>query len=98
MKAGYAYIFREYGAEDVITVELDMEVKRVYTSSRVAANTGKAALQRGPLVYCAEGYWEVVSDDLYSYDAPVTKECQITLVPYYSWANRGLNESMASHQ
>ena len=40
----------------------------------------------------AEGYREVVSDDLYSYDAPVTKECQITLVPYYSWGNRGLNQ------
>jgi len=40
----------------------------------------------------AEGYREAVSDDLYSYDAPVTKECQITLVPYYSWANRGLNQ------
>lgn len=130
MKAGYAYIFGEYGAEDIITVELDMEVKRVYTSTRVAANSGKAALQRGPLVYCAEGvdndndvlslslkkdgkitlgeyipdklygiqelhaegYREAVSDDLYSYDAPVTKECQITLVPYYTWANRGLNQ------
>lgn len=130
MKAGYAYISGEYGAEDIITVELDMEVKRVYTSTRVAANSGKAALQRGPLVYCAEGvdndndvlslslkkdgkitlgeyipdklcgiqelhaegYREAVSDDLYSYDAPVTKECQITLVPYYSWANRGLNQ------
>ena len=130
MKSGYAYIFGEYRAEDIITIELDMEVKRVYTSSRVAANTGKAALQRGPLVYCAEGvdnendvlslslkkdgkitlseympdklcgiqelyaegYREVVSDDLYSYDAPVTKECQITLVPYYSWGNRGLNQ------
>ena len=55
MKAGYAYISGEYGAEDIITVELDMEVKRVYTSTRVAANSGKAALQRGPLVYCAEG-------------------------------------------
>lgn len=30
-------------------------MKRVYASTRVADDTGKAALQRGPLVYCAEG-------------------------------------------
>jgi len=38
-----------------VTVEFDMAVRRVYTSSRVSANTGRAAVQRGPLIYCAEG-------------------------------------------
>lgn len=52
---GYAYMRGEYTAQDVITVKLDMAVKRVYTSNRVSANTGKAALQRGPIIYCAEG-------------------------------------------
>ncbi|MCM1266690.1 MAG: glycoside hydrolase family 127 protein [Bacteroidales bacterium] len=55
VRDGYADLKGEYTADDVITVELDLSVKRVYTSSRVSANTGRAALQRGPLLYCAEG-------------------------------------------
>lgn len=126
----YAYLKGDFGAEDIVTVEFDMSVRKVYTSSRVSANTGKAAVERGPLIYCAEGvdnendvlslslkrggnvtvgeylpdelcgirelyaegYREAVSDKLYSYEAPVAKECEITLVPYYTWGNRGLNQ------
>ena len=55
IRNGYAYIRGEYTARDVITVKLDMSVRKVYTSNRVSANTGKAALQRGPIIYCAEG-------------------------------------------
>ena len=55
IRDGYAYLRGEYAAADVVTVELDMAVRRVYTSNRVSGNTGKAALQRGPLIYCAEG-------------------------------------------
>lgn len=55
IRDGYAYMRGAYTAEDVITVEFDMAVRRVYTSNRVSANTGKTALQRGPLIYCAEG-------------------------------------------
>ena len=55
IRNGYAYIKGEYTAQDVITVKLDMSVRKVYTSNRVSANTGKAALQRGPVIYCAEG-------------------------------------------
>jgi DUF1680 family protein len=39
---------------DVITVNLPMEVRRVVADSRVADDIGKVALQRGPLMYCAE--------------------------------------------
>ncbi|WP_099469001.1 glycoside hydrolase family 127 protein [Konateibacter massiliensis] len=30
--------------------------------------------------------------ELYSYEAPAGEECKITLIPYYAWGNRGLNE------
>ena len=40
---------------DVIEVILDDQVKKVYASARVANDSGCAALQRGPLVYCVEG-------------------------------------------
>ena len=130
IKDGYAYLHRDFEAEDVVTVEFDMSVRKIYTSNKVSANTGKAAVERGPLIYCAEGadnennvlslffkrggkitvgeylpdklcgirelyvegYKETVSDRLYSYEAPGVKECVITLVPYYTWGNRGLNQ------
>jgi len=40
----------------------------------------------------AEGYRETVNDELYSFEAPSIEECQVTLVPYYTWGNRGLNQ------
>lgn len=130
IRDGYAYLRGDFGADDVVTAEFDLSVRRVYTSSRVAANTGHVAVQRGPLIYCAEGvdnendvlslslkkdgkvtvseylpeklcgiqelyaegFRETVSEDLYSYDVPKAEACQITLVPYYTWGNRGLNQ------
>lgn len=130
IKDGYAYLHGEFRAKDVVTVELDLSVRRVYTSNKVSANTGKAAVQRGPLIYCiegvdnendilsvslkkdgeitvseylseklygiqelyAQGYRETVNDELYSFEAPSIEECQVTLVPYYTWGNRGLNQ------
>lgn len=40
---------------DVIGITLDGQVKKIYASTRVADDSGFAALQRGPLVYCVEG-------------------------------------------
>ncbi len=40
---------------DVIEIALDDQVKKIYSSARVASDSGCAALQRGPLVYCVEG-------------------------------------------
>lgn len=130
MEDGYAVIIKDFKADDVLTVELDMAVRKIYTSNKVSANTGKAAIERGPLIYCAEGadneddvlslslkkggavtvseylpdklcgiqelyaegYREAVSENLYSYEAPEEKECTVTLIPYYAWGNRGLNQ------
>ena len=54
-ESGYAFLYRDFKASDELTVELEMPVKKVYTCNKVSANTGKAAVQRGPLIYCAEG-------------------------------------------
>jgi hypothetical protein len=55
VKDGYAYIGGTFGENDMITVELDMSVKKIYANSKVSADSGKVAIQRGALVYCAEG-------------------------------------------
>ncbi|MDR1335548.1 MAG: glycoside hydrolase family 127 protein, partial [Tannerella sp.] len=51
---GYAVLRREWKAGDRITLSLDMPVEIIAADPRVAANAGKRAIQRGPLVYCAE--------------------------------------------
>ena len=40
----------------------------------------------------AEGYRMKSTDELYSRKKPEYEKCSITLVPYYTWGNRGLNE------
>ena len=52
---GYAYVSRVFLEGDVIEIVFDMTPYKVYASSRVPADTGCAAVQRGPVVYCAEG-------------------------------------------
>ncbi len=52
---GYAAIARTWSAGDVIALELPMPVRRVLADDRVIEDRGKVALERGPLVYCAEG-------------------------------------------
>lgn len=55
IKDGYAYITRLFHDGDTIDLSLDMTPHKVYASPLVPADTGCAAVQRGPLVYCAEG-------------------------------------------
>ncbi|ULL13524.1 glycoside hydrolase family 127 protein [Paenibacillus sp. H1-7] len=51
---GYAYIRRRWEAGDTVVLELPMSAQLVRSHPRVRANAGKAAIQRGPLVYCLE--------------------------------------------
>ena len=39
---------------DVITIQLPMEVRRVTANDTLKNDIGKIAIQRGPLMYCAE--------------------------------------------
>jgi DUF1680 family protein len=51
---GYAFIKREWKSGDRITLVFDMPVTLVESSPHVRENRGKAALMRGPIVYCLE--------------------------------------------
>lgn len=55
MKNGYLYLNRIWGAEDVVSLEFAMPVRKVYANTKVRENIGCVALVRGPLVYCFEG-------------------------------------------
>jgi hypothetical protein len=51
---GFATIRRAWRAGDVVALNLPMPVERVYARPAVAADAGRVALQRGPIVYCLE--------------------------------------------
>jgi hypothetical protein len=51
---GYVRIERQWTAGDVIQLHLPMPVRRVVAHPDVQDDQGRVALQRGPLVYCAE--------------------------------------------
>ena len=53
-EAGYAVIRRAWQPGDVVELALPMPVRRVVSHPALAENAGKVALERGPLVYCAE--------------------------------------------
>ena len=55
VERGYLRLLREWQPDDEVVLELAMPVERVYANPNVRQNTGRVALQRGPVVYCIEG-------------------------------------------
>ena len=54
MSNGYARINRKWKPGDSIELSLPMPVRRILANPRVKDDAGRVALERGPLVYCAE--------------------------------------------
>ena len=52
---GYVTLNGEWKRGDAITLDLPMPVRRIAANSQVAADRGRVALERGPIVYAAEG-------------------------------------------
>jgi hypothetical protein len=51
---GYCRLERKWKKGDVVELVLPMPVRRLLAHEKVEADRGKVALQRGPLVFCAE--------------------------------------------
>jgi len=54
MQNGYAVLNKTWKKGDVVEVNFPMEVRRVIANEKVKDDIGKVALQRGPIIYCAE--------------------------------------------
>lgn len=54
LEQGYAVISKTWKKGDVVELQLPMDVRRVTANAKVKNDIGKVALQRGPLMYCAE--------------------------------------------
>jgi DUF1680 family protein len=52
---GYVEIHRTWNPGDTILLNLPMPVRLVKANPAVKADAGKVAVQRGPVIYCAEG-------------------------------------------
>jgi uncharacterized protein len=105
MRNGYAVLDRAWKDGDVVDLSLPMAPRKVLCDQRVVENRGKAALQRGPLVYCVEGRdagVPVESLALGDESALVARwepdflggvmtvrGTQFTAIPYFAWCNRG---------
>jgi DUF1680 family protein len=105
---GYIYIDHEWHGGDIVELELPMLIRRVISHPNIVDNVGKVALERGPIVYAAEGIDNngqalniLLSDDKYLEaehrsdllnGVTVIKGEDFMAIPYYAWAHRGLSE------
>ncbi len=51
---GYMTLARQWKKGDVVNIRFDMPVRMVKADEKVVADHGRVAIERGPLVYCAE--------------------------------------------
>jgi DUF1680 family protein len=55
MKNGYASLHRLWERGDTLVLKLSMPIRMIEANENAHADTGHVAIERGPLVYCAEG-------------------------------------------
>ena len=124
MHSGYALI--DVTSDTEMVLRLDMPAVMMYADPRVRDAQGKAAVMRGPVVYCmeahdqtadvfclslkenavitassadpfglpnlkAEGYETLIEEraPLYRSEPFARRKTELTLIPYYAFANRG---------
>jgi uncharacterized protein len=107
-RQGYIRINRKWQRGDTIELNLPMPIRRVLSHEQVKDNTGKVAVERGPIVYCAEAIdngghaLELRLADNVALSTHQEKELfggvtiikggGLTLIPYYAWSHRGEGE------
>lgn len=126
---GYAVIKKKWQKGDEVALELPMDIRIIDADERVEADIDKMAIQRGPIVYCAEGpdtedghvlhlIFDRESETSTSFQAQKLDGIQTiqmsaspakrtleggvskgeavtaTLIPYFTWSNRGPAEMM----
>ena len=62
---GYVVLNREWSQGDVVNLTLPMHIRQVVTNKKVKEDLGKAAIERGPIVYCLESIDNVNIGEVY---------------------------------
>jgi DUF1680 family protein len=105
---GFARIQRRWQKGDVVQLDLPMPIERVLADDRVAEDQGKAAIQRGPIIYSVEGIdnggtvaelrLPLETTLQHHFDPKLLSGVEVitgngkVAVPYYAWNNRGKGE------
>ena len=105
---GFLELRRAWTPGDTVELRLPMPVRRVVALERVAADAGRVAVERGPIVYCAEA----ADNEGRALDLGLADDAQLeaqwqpdllggvatvrggglSLVPYFAWSHRGPGE------
>jgi DUF1680 family protein len=107
-RLGYALLRRTWTNGDRVELSLPIAPRAVSTDPRVVENRGRIAVERGPLVYCAEAVdnWEsalelhpndverMATEEQPGLLGGVTtiRSGELTLIPYYAWSHRGTGQ------
>ncbi len=105
---GYAVLNRTWQQGDQIELDLPMPVRMVASNEKVQANKGKLAVERGPIVYCAEAFdnqgkalnLSLLIKEVFQTEfnpdflggMTLIKQRDLRLIPYYAWSHRGEGE------
>jgi DUF1680 family protein len=104
---GYVRLTRTWHGGERVRLVLPMNPRLVRSHANVTENTGRVALERGPLVYCAEAADnQAVLAANFRLDGDFRTEHRSdllggvtlvhhndwTLIPYYAWSHRGVGE------
>ena len=82
VERGFARVRRSWRAGDTVELRLEMPVRRVVAHASVKDDAGRAAIERGPLVYCVEAadHDGRVGDLVLPIDAALAAEFRPTLL------------------
>ena len=108
LQDGYLSLTREWQHGDAVEMDVELPIRRVVAHPEVADLAGRVALERGPLVYAAEGIDNdgraldlVLPDDLklqpearpeLTGGVTLLRGAGFSAIPYYAWGHRGVGE------
>ena len=84
LQNGYLVINRPWKKGDVIRIHFDMPVRTVIANRKVSDDRGRVAVERGPLVYCAE--W-ADNEGVNPHHLLLARQPQFDVVPAYGIQN-----------
>ena len=102
LEKGYAVIDRQWKKGDVVRIHFDMTPRTVVANDNVKEDIGRAAVERGPLVYCAE--WTDNAFDVFNFVMAKSPKFEVTDHPSLlngikeiSAAGEAINEDSNGH-
>jgi len=79
-RTGYVSVTRPWKSGDTVVVDLPVVARRVVAHDRVTQNRRRMAVERGPIVYCAEGP-EVADGHALGVQCDATSELKVSVDP-----------------